>query len=99
MNRRVLVQRNPRLREGADMKKTVAVLATGITLLASQAHAAVTFDFIFDDAYPTSVSGDGSVITGTLPDGNYTAFRWTQATGVVSLGRPQVGSGGGIPAI
>jgi len=78
------------------MKKAVAILATGITLLASAAHAAVTFDYIFDNGYPLSVSNDGSVIGGN--DLTYTSFRWTQATGVVSLGRPQT-SGGGAPGI
>jgi uncharacterized membrane protein len=37
------------------------------------------------------------VVTGN--DGSYTSFRWTQATGLVSLGRPQTGGGGGVPAI
>jgi len=75
------------------MKKAVVVLATGITLLASAAHAAVTFDFIFDGGYPLAVSSNGTVIAGN--DLNYTSFHWTQATGLVSLGRPmQVGAGG-----
>src|SRR5262245_64600552 len=81
------------------MKHAVAVLATGLALLAVPARAAVTLDYIFDNAFPLSVSNDGSVITGTQTDGNFTSFRWTQATGVVSLGRPQMVGGGGTPAI
>lgn len=81
------------------MKKAVAVLATSITLLSSPAHAAATFDFIFDGGAPVSVSSNGSVVTGTLASGNYPGFRWTQATGLVSLGRPQTGGGGGLPGI
>jgi len=81
------------------MKRTVVALATGIAFLASTAHAAVTFDYIFDGGAPTSVSSDGSVITGTGDVSDYPAFRWTQATGMVSLGRPQTHNGGGVPAI
>src|SRR5262245_8391574 len=77
------------------MKKAVAVLATGITLLASAAQAAVTFNYIFDNGYPLSVSDNGSVICGN--DLSYTAFRWTQATGMVSLGRPMHFGAGGAP--
>ena len=79
------------------MKKAVVVLATGITLLASAANAAVTFDFIFDGGYPLAVSSNGAVIAGN--DLDYTSFRWTQATGLVSLGRPQTGGGAGVPGI
>jgi hypothetical protein len=79
------------------MKKVVAVLAAGLSLLASQADAAVTFDFIFDGGAPISVSSNGSVVVGN--DGSYTSFRWTQATGLVSLGRPQTGGGGGVPGV
>jgi uncharacterized membrane protein len=81
------------------MKKAVAVLVTGLALFALPAHAAMTFEFLFDGAFPLSVSDDGSVVAGTMDDGNYTSFRWTQATGLVSLGRPQIGSGGGTPGI
>src|SRR5262245_48627026 len=80
-----------------DMKHAVAVLATGLALLAVPARAAVTLDYIFDGGYPLSVSNDGTVIAGN--DLQYTSFRWTQATGMVSLGRPQIVGGGGTPAI
>jgi uncharacterized membrane protein len=78
------------------MKMVFVALATGITLLASAAHAAVTFEYIFDGGYPLSVSNDGTVIAGN--DLSYTSFRWTQATGMVSLGRPQT-AGAGQPSI
>jgi uncharacterized membrane protein len=81
------------------MKYAVAVLATGLALLGPPAHAAVTFDYIFDNGYPLSVSDDGKVITGNQTDSHYTPFRWTQATGRVSLGRPQLVGQGGVPAI
>jgi uncharacterized membrane protein len=78
------------------MKVPFAILA-GLALLAPMARATVTFDYIFDGGYPLAVSSDGTVIAGN--DLDYTSFRWTQATGLVSLGRPQVGGGAGIPAI
>lgn len=81
------------------MKLTVAVLATGLALLAVPTRAAVTVDFIFDGAFPLAVSNDGSVVVGNQNDGHYTPFRWTQATGLVSLGRPQMVGGGGVPDI
>ena len=81
------------------MRKTVAVLATAAALLGTPVHAAVTFTYLFDDGYPISVSSDGSVVAGNGTDGNYTPFRWTQATGFVSLGRPQLVGGGGIPGV
>ena len=83
------------------MKKAVAVLAACFAMLPSLAHAAATFEFLFDEANPLSVSSDGSVLAGTMNDGHFTAFRWTQATGVVSLGRPQApgGGSGGSPGI
>jgi uncharacterized membrane protein len=79
------------------MKKAVAVLAAGLALLAPPVHAAVTFQYLFDGGAPISVSNDGSVVVGN--DNNFTAFRWTQATGLVSLGRPQTGGGGGVPGV
>jgi len=81
------------------MKKAAVVLATGLALLGPPAHAAVTFNYIFDNGYPLSVSDDGKVIAGNQTDTHYTPFRWTQATGLVSLGRPQLVGGGGVPAI
>jgi len=81
------------------MKRSIAVLATGLALLASQARAAVTLDYIFNGGYPLAVSNDGSVVVGTQNDSHYTSFRWTQATGLVSLGRPQMVGGGGTPDV
>jgi hypothetical protein len=57
------------------MKHIGAVLTTSFALLASQAHAQVTFEYIFDSGYPLAVSHDGSVIAGN--DLDYTSFRWT----------------------
>ena len=79
------------------MKHAVAVLATYLVVLASPARAQVTSDFIFDDGYPLAVSYDGSVIAGHLM--SFEAMRWTQATGVVSLGRLQKYGAGGVVGI
>jgi uncharacterized membrane protein len=79
------------------MRKAVAVLATVATLLGSSAHAAATFEYLFDNGYPAVVSSDGSVVVGNGASGQYIPFRWSQATGFVSLGRPQNGGAGGAP--
>jgi len=68
-------------------------------LFGGPAHAAATFEYLFDNGYPLSVSSDGSVVVGNSTDGSYTSFRWTQATGLVSLGRPMLVGGGGVPAV
>jgi len=69
-------------------------LVLASALLAGNAHAAVTFQYLFDDGYPLNVSSDGTVIAGQLRSGGG-VFRWTQATGVVPLGRNQhLGAGG-----
>jgi len=81
------------------MKKSVALLATVFVLSGSPAHAAATFDFLFDGGYPIAVSSDGSVVVGNGATGQYIPFRWSQATGVVSLGRPQNGGSGGQPGV
>ena len=81
------------------MKQSIAALAASIALLASPARAAVTFDFIFDNGYPVSVSADGSVVVGNGASGGFIPFRWTQATGFVSLGRPAIVGGGGVPGV
>ena len=81
------------------MKHAVTVLAASLALLGSPARAAVTFDFIFDGGYPLAVSSDGSVIAGHLASGGFEMFRWTQASGVVPLGRVQYVGGGGRPGI
>jgi hypothetical protein len=81
------------------MKKAAALLATAIVLTAAQAHAASTFAFIFDGGYPQCVSSDGTVVSGNDASGSFVPFRWTQATGFVSLGRPQAGNAGGVPGM
>jgi uncharacterized membrane protein len=81
------------------MKKSVALLATAVVLSGSPAHAAATFDYLFDGGAPQCVSTDGKVICGNSLTGGYVPFRWTQATGVVSLGRAQHVGAGGLPGM
>lgn len=81
------------------MKPSGAILAIGLVLLATPVHSAVTFDFIFDGGYPLAASKDGSVIAGNLSNGGFGPFRWTQATGPMSLGRVTHVGGGGAPGI
>jgi hypothetical protein len=57
------------------MKLAVAALATGLVLLSSPAHAAATFEYLFDGGFPLSVSDDGSVIAGNLSNGGFGPFR------------------------
>jgi uncharacterized membrane protein len=83
------------------MKLRSTIVAAALTLLAVPAHAAVTFDYLFDNAYGLAVSYDGSVVTGnTVSD--YSAFRWTAAGGLVRLERSaaqMVGHSAGTPGI
>lgn len=81
------------------MKRAVTVLMLALFVPAPVAHAAVTFEFIFDGGFPLSVSDDGSVIAGNLSNGGFGPFRWTQATGPASLGRVSRVGGGGVPGI
>ena len=81
------------------MKRNLAALVASMVLLAAPAHAAATFDFIFDNAYPLSVSSDGSVVVGNDASGGFVPFRWTQAGGFVSLGRPSHIGGGGFAGV
>ena len=76
-----------------------AILAAGLALVAAPAGATATFEYLFDGGYPLAVSDDGSVLAGNLADGSFAPFRWTQATGLVSLGRPAIVGGGGMPGI
>ena len=77
-------------------KLKAAVLAAGLVLAAAPANATVTFDYIFDGGFPLSVSTDGSVVAGNLANGGFGAYRWTQGTGVVPLGRQTWGGGAGM---
>src|SRR5262245_66474730 len=56
------------------MRKAIAVLATTAALLGAPAHAAATFEFLFDNGYALSVSNDGSVVVGNSNDGTFTSF-------------------------
>jgi uncharacterized membrane protein len=83
------------------MKHAVAALATGMVLLATPTHAAVTFQYLTTGGAVTAVSNDGSVVTGNTFSA-YEAFRWTLATGFVNLGYgalPVLGHTGGVPGI
>ena len=79
------------------MKHIGRVLVTGLALLASPARAQVTFEYIFDGGYPLAVSDNGSVVAGN--DLDFTSCRWTQATGLLALGRHQEVGGAGRPDI
>ena len=73
---------------------TVLVLVTGSAL-----HAA-TLTMIGPGSI-TDLSADGSVAVGNT-NGIFETFRWTQATGVVPLGRatvPALGTGAGTPDV
>ena len=80
------------------MKRAAAVLAVGLGLLAPPAHAAVTFEYLFDGVYVHDVSDNGQVAVG-LDFATASAFRWTQATGVVNLGRPMIYGKAGIVGV
>lgn len=83
------------------MKWQALILVAGAATLATAAHAAVTFEYLFDGGFPLAVSYDGSVIAGNSTY-DYGAFRWTSATGFVPLGRasaPVVGTSGGTPGL
>lgn len=81
------------------IKLQAALLAAGLALVAAPAGATATFEYIFDGGYPLAVSDDGSVLAGNLANGSFGPFRWTQATGLVPLGRLAYLGGGGTPGI
>jgi len=81
------------------MKLQAALLATGLALFAAPAGATVTFEYVFDGGYPLAVSNDGSVVAGNLANGGYGPFRWTQATGLIPLGRVAHLGIGGTPGM
>ncbi len=78
---------------------TLAATLATLVLAAPPAHAATTFEYLFDNGFPHGVSNDGNVIVGGSTSGGFVPFRWTQATGIVSLGRPQILGGAGTYAI
>src|SRR5689334_9603814 len=82
----------------AIVKRSVFGLVLALAVLAGPAHSAVTFQYLFDGGYPFCVSSDGTVIAGNNVS-DYGPFRWTQATGYVSLGRPAYYNAGGSPGM
>ena len=82
------------------MKKAVAVLAAGFALLGNAGLLGSDVRLHLRRrrsgfGIQQRVGGHGQL----WPPVDYGGFRWTQATGLVSLGRPQVGGGGGVPGI
>jgi uncharacterized membrane protein len=67
-------------------------------LFAGPAHAAVTFEYLFDDVAVHDCSDNGQVLVG-LSFATSSAHRWTQATGLVDLGRPMTYGKAGVAAI
>ena len=80
------------------MKRSVAILALSLGLLAPTAHAVVTFEYLFDGVPIHDVSDDGNVVVG-LNLATASPFRWTQATGVVDLGRPMTYGKAGVASV
>jgi probable HAF family extracellular repeat protein len=83
------------------MTRQCLIILSLLVSLAAPARAAVTFQYLFNDGFPLDISHDGTVITGNTVN-DFVAFRWTQATGLVSLGMgsvPVLGRGGGKPGI
>jgi probable HAF family extracellular repeat protein len=81
------------------MSKILATIVGGVLATALPASAA-TIQFI-PNTLATDLSQDGSVLVGNLPN-SFETFRWTQATGVVPLGRatvPTIGIGAGSPDV
>ena len=81
------------------MNKTILGLIA-LVLPVGAVRAATTIDY-FDNVFGTAISADGTVIVGNTA-GDYEAFRWTQATGVVPLGMatvPVLGRGAGTPDV
>ena len=74
--------------------------SAGALLLLNASTSGASIQFI-GATLPTDLSYDGSVVVGNLPS-SFETFRWTQAGGVVPLGRPTVptlGLGAGSPDV
>ena len=70
------------------------------SVIAKMPAAAASIQFI-PNVLAGDLSQDGSVLVGNLPN-SFETFRWTQATGVVPLGRatvPTLGVGAGSPDV
>ncbi len=84
------------------MRRMIPAVAAAAALAASAgvAHAAATLEFL-DNVLGAAISADGTVIVGNTSD-QYETFRWTEATGVVTLGRatlPAIGVAAGVPDV
>ena len=76
------------------------LVSAGALLVLNASASAASIQFI-GQTLPTDLSYDGSVVVGNLPS-SFETFRWTQAGGVVPLGRPTVptlGIGAGSPDV
>jgi len=80
------------------MMKANSLLALCAALSTAASAQDVQFELLYD-IYPLDMSADGSVIVGN--DIFFDAVRWTEATGIVPLGRGTsgLGSGAGSPDI
>jgi len=79
------------------MKNRTALALCAVLSTAASAQD-VQFELLYD-IYPLDISADGSVIVGN--DINFDTVRWTEATGIVPLGRGTsgLGIGAGSPDI
>jgi len=94
----------PRRLPGLPMTRLAIALAitlsVGSSIICPTATAEVTFEMIGIGAV-TALSADGTVAAGNT-EGEYETFRWTEAEGIVPLGRatvPVIGTGAGAPDI
>ena len=81
-------------------KLTKLALVATVALTTTAIAPAATLQLL-GPVLPTDLSADGSVVVGNLPN-SFETFRWTQAGGVVPLGRPTVptlGTGAGSPDV
>ena len=81
-------------------KISIAVAAVALVVITSNALHAATLTMIGPGSI-TDLSADGSVAVGNT-NGVFETFRWTQATGIVPLGRatvPVLGTGAGTPDV
>ena len=83
---------------GRVMRGSLQLLAA-LAVLGGSARAEVTYEVI-GFGMATDMSADGTVVVGNT-EGAYETFRWTEAEGIVPLGRasvPVLVRGAGSPA-